>query len=396
MSTITKKVKKDRLSLGGTSTPKKEHLKSSQFKLITTKLYVHLPPAFVGNEEEGVSEHLSNFLMRYVPEVDGVVLAYSDVEVLEHSARILYDSPFFHFYVRANLLTFSPSLKSNLVGVVNKVSPDHIGLLVHGVFNASIPADQIRRKEFKWDENAAGWRRSRGADGEEDMVVGPGSVIRFTVTDLTKAKEMLTIVGSLVTDPENTGVIVSPDLPPAPLPELHEEEEEDSGVTPMDGIEENGTSPKPEGTPDISSSQATPRPSAISAKLTPASAKRKRTQVEVEEEEEKPLTPTAVRIESVEEQETPSEKKPKKKKQKIKEEEETVQVKKEEEVSDGAEKEKGKKRNTRGKREGRTPKKEAKEAPVETAAATSNGKLVVKSEGETSAKKKKKPKPEKS
>lgn len=68
-----------------------------------------------------------------------------------------------------------------LVGVVNKVSPDHIGLLVHGVFNASIPADNIRKRELEWDEDLAAWRRLN--DTDQEVVVGSGSVIRFTVAE---------------------------------------------------------------------------------------------------------------------------------------------------------------------------------------------------------------------
>jgi hypothetical protein len=36
-----------------------------------------------------------------------------------------------------------------LVGIVNKVSEDHIGLLVYGVFNASIPVDLIPSDKFE-------------------------------------------------------------------------------------------------------------------------------------------------------------------------------------------------------------------------------------------------------
>lgn len=63
--------------------------------------------------------------------------------------------------------------------MVNKVSPDHIGLLVLGVFNASIPSDQIRKGEFEWDSDEFKWiRKDADHTGLE-----PGSVIRFSVKE---------------------------------------------------------------------------------------------------------------------------------------------------------------------------------------------------------------------
>ncbi|KAJ3051961.1 hypothetical protein HK097_007050, partial [Rhizophlyctis rosea] len=188
----------------------------SAFKIIRTKLYLNLAPVYVGNERKGVEEYLNRFLMRYVPEVDGVLLSYNNIIAADPVARIMYDSPFFHFHIIVTLILFAPQEKSNLVGVVNKVSPDHIGLLVHGVFNASIPADQIRKNEFYWDEDATCWKRpARESDPETD--VGPGSVVKFTVAELIKANDMLTISGSLLPDPHNTGIILNPLTPPPTL-----------------------------------------------------------------------------------------------------------------------------------------------------------------------------------
>ncbi|KAI9013289.1 hypothetical protein BC832DRAFT_549276 [Gaertneriomyces semiglobifer] len=334
----------------------KSAVKNPQFKSIVAKQYIHLPPSFVGNESQGIEEQLNRFLMRYIPEVDGVVLAYSDIKYLEPTGKIFYDSPFFHFHIRVRFTVYSPDLNSNVVGVVNKVSPDHIGLLVHGVFNASIPADNIRRGEFTWDEDTAGWRRTTGDD---DVVVKPGSILRFTVVDLMKANEMLTLTGSLLVDTSTTGVLIASHLPPPPLPALHVQDSLDGadmeGIEvngAMEGIEVNGAMEEPAGLSALEDVPSLPDSPVPRPPSTPSSVKRKRTQEDEDEAEvakDEVATPIA--------EESSSKRKPKTKKQKVETSEPVEEVKTEpgsSQASDSPKKEKSKQRQTRGLRKGRS------------------------------------------
>jgi DNA-directed RNA polymerase subunit E'/Rpb7 len=79
-----------------------------------------------------------------------------------------------HFNVAVNFLVFRPSVDDIFVGVVNKVSPDHIGCLVYGFFNASLAADQFTQHGYQWDHDTHSWTSIHG-------VIGPGSVIKFSV-----------------------------------------------------------------------------------------------------------------------------------------------------------------------------------------------------------------------
>ncbi len=63
---------------------------------------------------------------------------------------------------------------------MNKVSPDHIGLLVYGVFNASIPFNEIRKNEFAWDDSQFSWYRK---SEEGPLSIETGSVFRFAVKE---------------------------------------------------------------------------------------------------------------------------------------------------------------------------------------------------------------------
>jgi DNA-directed RNA polymerase I subunit RPA43 len=49
-----------------------------------------------------------------MPEVDGIVLAHSDVKLLTENGRVLYDSPFCHFFISVKLLVWKPKKGTKL------------------------------------------------------------------------------------------------------------------------------------------------------------------------------------------------------------------------------------------------------------------------------------------
>lgn len=49
-----------------------------------------------------------------MPQVDGVVLAHSDLKLLQTSGRIMYDSPYCHFWISVKLLVWRPVKGSTL------------------------------------------------------------------------------------------------------------------------------------------------------------------------------------------------------------------------------------------------------------------------------------------
>ncbi|NXL83804.1 RPA43 polymerase, partial [Alectura lathami] len=69
----------------------------------------------------------------------GVPVAYDNVRVVGELGDIHDDQGFVHLNVEADFVIFSPKKGKKMVGVINKVAPSHIGCLIHGCFNASIP-----------------------------------------------------------------------------------------------------------------------------------------------------------------------------------------------------------------------------------------------------------------
>jgi hypothetical protein len=84
-----------------------------------------------------------------------------------------------------------------LVGVVNKVGTEHIGMLVHGMFNVSVPRDA--------DGGVAGAGAGAGADGKAKkggkkrkasaVEVSLEDRVEFTVTAVKDARGLLAIEG---------------------------------------------------------------------------------------------------------------------------------------------------------------------------------------------------------
>lgn len=173
----------------------------SPFKSAVVRLDVHLLPSHLGNVQAGVDEKLNGMLLRYSESAGGVVVSYSDVSVASSKAAILYDSPYIHFAVKATFVIFAPTPGAHLIGSVTKVSPDHIGLLVSGLFNASIAATAVR-SEFHYEND--GWHSRKTGS-----IIEIGSDVRFDVLKLHVTNGIITVDGSL--DAAATGVVRVPD-----------------------------------------------------------------------------------------------------------------------------------------------------------------------------------------
>ncbi|CDH51781.1 hypothetical protein RO3G_05052 [Lichtheimia corymbifera JMRC:FSU:9682] len=208
-----------------TTTPKSTSY--SAFSEIVGKLYVHLAPMWAGNVMEGVTEQLNAFLMKYVPQLDGIVLAHSDTELITEKGQIRNDSPFCHFFIRVKFLVWKPKKGTKLVGRINLQSQDHIGLLIFGTFNASIPKARIPSDTYEWrssvDSSEEPVTKDQDEDDNEDEnediqqdaeqqrsqygewinkstgvpVGGDDGIVEFNVVDIIEANDILTVGGSL-------------------------------------------------------------------------------------------------------------------------------------------------------------------------------------------------------
>lgn len=131
-------------------------------------------------------------LMQYSSHLRGVPIGYENIQLDDAYGKAAPDSAFLHFYVRVSMYLFEPREGTVLMGTVNKVGSDHIGLLVEGTWNASIPRSMIP-DQYEFDQELGVW-----CDKDFDHPhIDAGCAIPFVVTDTEVMGEVLSINGSL-------------------------------------------------------------------------------------------------------------------------------------------------------------------------------------------------------
>ncbi|KII92251.1 hypothetical protein PLICRDRAFT_103985 [Plicaturopsis crispa FD-325 SS-3] len=209
----------------------KSKASESDFQDLRASLVVPVPPIFANNPRAGVEEMLDSMVMRYIPALRGVVIAHANMQFVEPTSKINADSPYAISKVGFDATVWSPHVGMKLVGKVNLCSPDHISLLIHRTFNASIPRHHIPTDQWEFEygpaENDPEFGTGAVAEGEleEDAIKidhtaeesegggkwihkvtatpigGKDGFLEFTVIGLTVANEMLSLLGSIQLDP---------------------------------------------------------------------------------------------------------------------------------------------------------------------------------------------------
>ncbi|XP_061443128.1 DNA-directed RNA polymerase I subunit RPA43 [Rhineura floridana] len=112
--------------------------------------HIALPPRFLCRKRTGIRAQLDAELRRFSESFQGVPVAYDDIKITNELGDIIDDIGAVHLDVEANFVIFQPKPGKKLVGTINKIAPSHIGCLVHGCFNASIPKpDYMSADEWK-------------------------------------------------------------------------------------------------------------------------------------------------------------------------------------------------------------------------------------------------------
>ncbi|XP_013402576.2 DNA-directed RNA polymerase I subunit RPA43-like [Lingula anatina] len=123
----------------------------SCFKLQTSVKHVLLSPRYIGNVKQGVVEQLSTELQLYSDKMEGVLIAFDNVRLLQNTGNVIESQPWVHMDIQADFIVFQPGKGSVLKGVINKLGRDHIGCIVHRCFNASIL--KPRDADSDWQNN---------------------------------------------------------------------------------------------------------------------------------------------------------------------------------------------------------------------------------------------------
>ncbi|CAA17787.1 DNA-directed RNA polymerase I subunit rpa43 [Schizosaccharomyces pombe] len=161
----------------------------------TVDLYLSIAPGHSRDPLNAIQEHMDSMILSKLPRINGIVLAYDNIRFLEKSAKVMYDSPFSFIWVRVDVLVFSPKKGDCLEGKINLVSPSHIGLLILGIFNASIPRKSIPKDwifiEPDTTEEQGRWKTNDG------NILEPGKDLEFVVDGIQREAGLTMVQGTL-------------------------------------------------------------------------------------------------------------------------------------------------------------------------------------------------------
>lgn len=201
---------------------------------VPVSLYVSVAPVYAETPLQGIiKQHLNPMVMKYNSQVDGVVLGYKDLTIvdacpLEDKAesegkliKLTADTPFGFTWCHVVLYVWQPQIGDILEGWIFIQSASHIGLLIHDTFNASIKKNHIPADwTFVHDEEEADEDPDSGsreeADGKNDdatefsrrsmdhWVDADGERVdgklKFVVRNVYTTGRVISVEGSLILD----------------------------------------------------------------------------------------------------------------------------------------------------------------------------------------------------
>ncbi|XP_041366638.1 DNA-directed RNA polymerase I subunit RPA43-like [Gigantopelta aegis] len=125
---------------------------NSCFELVHSERHVALPPRFVCKVKKGICEQLDKELHLYSTQLQGVLIGYANMKLMQTCGIVMDDDPYVHFNIQVDFIVFKPRIGCQMKGIVNKTSVDHVGCLVYGHFNASIPRPRVNGTMWKGSE----------------------------------------------------------------------------------------------------------------------------------------------------------------------------------------------------------------------------------------------------
>ncbi|THH00752.1 hypothetical protein EW026_g1827 [Hermanssonia centrifuga] len=168
-----------------------------QFNVVQASLALSIPPVFANNLRVGAEEMLDSMVMRYIPALQGVVLAHDNLRFLTSTATVKADCPFTNCRVSFDATTWSPHIGMKLDQWEFEYGPAEndpefgmdADVEVEGA-EEDTTATQETEDSGRWVHKLTGAKLG-GADGH----------LELTVVGLTIANQMLSLIGSIQLDP---------------------------------------------------------------------------------------------------------------------------------------------------------------------------------------------------
>ncbi|KAG4305206.1 hypothetical protein PORY_001376 [Pneumocystis oryctolagi] len=198
-----KKKEKKRDSKKKKNKSKKEDalLPINPFLNLKIESYISIPPIYSCSPMKGIQYYLDTMILSYLPSIQGIMLAHRNCKFIDKTAKIYNESPFAFAWVQFEMLVWRTKTGDFIEGTVNLQSPSHIGLLVSGFFNASIPKKAIP-KNWMYQEVMSQKEVEQNENGywidQDKKAVKIGDKISFWTVKLETIGGIVSIEGTLL------------------------------------------------------------------------------------------------------------------------------------------------------------------------------------------------------
>ncbi|KAE8267806.1 hypothetical protein A4X09_0g4536 [Tilletia walkeri] len=192
----------------------------SAYRVVYPVLNMPIAPVWWKHPLGAVRELFDTMVMRYVPQLNGILIAHEEHTFLTGTAEIRSDSAFATVPVKVKCTIWAPSIGMRLEGKIVYSNTDVVSLLLNGTFNAAIPAAHLPPNQYEFVHNDySGTADSQVVDGAEDedfgahspgfwrrkrdktQLGGSSGQLTFTCFGITVANQLLFLRGSLLDDP---------------------------------------------------------------------------------------------------------------------------------------------------------------------------------------------------
>ena len=168
------------------------------YRLKKVRSLVSLAPSSLSDVKGNIRRLSCQDVTRYVQGLGGVLMAVREVKLCG-PGRVQNELPHVHYQVEADVVVFCPDVGTRLVGVVNESFPSHVGMLVDTLFNAMVPAEELRRLGYEYDMDSNQWSTERDAKTGEllpsPLPISVDDRIGFTVSKLNELNGIISLEG---------------------------------------------------------------------------------------------------------------------------------------------------------------------------------------------------------
>ena len=144
----------------------------SIFKQITAEFFIDLPQYYIGDLRKAAKLEIASRLLKYDPDLDGVILSFSNVEPISKKNKnvcfCFADSPFVHIKMKGTFLVFKPYAGCQLPATVTFVSSSAVSLTIFDYFQGYI---DLAQHQEKWSFRNDKWTNETDSFTQNDVVV---------------------------------------------------------------------------------------------------------------------------------------------------------------------------------------------------------------------------------